>query len=184
MNTQNLRKEKAQGMVEFALVLPLLLLVMFAVIEFGRLLFTYSAVFSASREAARYGAAPEARAITSPITVIALACEAAARRISNLAGLQHGYDPTTIMAWQLLTIPPRGVAWPSTIPDVISLGDRVEVTVSTTYQPILPLVQIPPIPISSTAARTILKDISISGTPSAPMGSRNGLLPGRRIDRR
>jgi len=39
------------------------------------------------------------------------------------------------------------------------------------YQPIVPLVRIPAFPISSTSARTILKDISIEGTPPAPTGS-------------
>ena len=122
MNTQNFRKEKAQGMVEFALVLPLLLLVMFAVIEFGRLLFTYSAVFSASREAARYGAAAGSPGNYIPYYRDCAGMEAAARRISNLAGLSTvtiNYD--------------HGIgnnigSCPSTIPDVISLGDRVEVT--------------------------------------------------------
>jgi Flp pilus assembly protein TadG len=44
-------------MVEFALVLPLLLVVMFGLIEVGRLLFIYSVVFTSTREAARYGSA-------------------------------------------------------------------------------------------------------------------------------
>jgi hypothetical protein len=46
-----------QGIVEFALVRPLLLVLMLGVIEFGRLLFFYSSTFTASREAARYGSA-------------------------------------------------------------------------------------------------------------------------------
>jgi hypothetical protein len=46
------RKEWAQGMVEFALVLPLLLVLVYGVIEAGRLLFIYSATQTASREAA------------------------------------------------------------------------------------------------------------------------------------
>ena len=50
-------KEGAQGMVEFALILPLLLLVVFGVIEMGRLLVIYSSVGTASREAARYASA-------------------------------------------------------------------------------------------------------------------------------
>ena len=41
------KKEYAQGIVEFVLVLPILLLVVLGVIEFGRLLFTYSAVAAA-----------------------------------------------------------------------------------------------------------------------------------------
>ena len=48
------RQEGAQGMVEFALILPLLLLVVFGIIELGRLLVIYSSVGTASREAARY----------------------------------------------------------------------------------------------------------------------------------
>ena len=50
-------QESAQGMVEFALVLPMLILVLFGIIEVGRLLFIYNAVATSSREAARYGSA-------------------------------------------------------------------------------------------------------------------------------
>ena len=50
-------KERAQGLVEFALVLPILLVLMMGLIEFGRLLFIYSAAATASREAVRYGSA-------------------------------------------------------------------------------------------------------------------------------
>ena len=79
----------AQGMVEFALVLPLLLVVMLAVIEFGRLLFIYSAVFTASREAARYGAAT---GITSGNTARYQDCtgmRAAAMHIGDLVGISN-----------------------------------------------------------------------------------------------
>jgi Flp pilus assembly protein TadG len=41
--------------VEFAVVLPLLLMLIFGIIEFGRAMVTYSTVVTASREAARYG---------------------------------------------------------------------------------------------------------------------------------
>ncbi|MEJ2352363.1 MAG: pilus assembly protein [Anaerolineales bacterium] len=51
------RSKAGQGMVEFALTLPVLMLLMLGIIEFGRLLFTYSAVTTAGREAARYGPA-------------------------------------------------------------------------------------------------------------------------------
>ncbi len=47
---------KAQAMVEFALTLPILLLIIIGVFEAGRLLFYYVAVNTASRDAARYGA--------------------------------------------------------------------------------------------------------------------------------
>ena len=55
-------KLAAQAMVEFALALPILLLVVYGLIESGRLLFIYASVVSAARQAARYGAASGANA--------------------------------------------------------------------------------------------------------------------------
>ena len=51
-------KHKAQGgaaAVEFALVLPILLLLVFAILELGLLLYNKAVITNASREAARYG---------------------------------------------------------------------------------------------------------------------------------
>ncbi|MGE5251945.1 MAG: TadE family protein, partial [Bacteroidota bacterium] len=50
-------KSKAQAMVEFALALPILLLVVYGLLESGRLLFIYASVVTAARQAARYGSA-------------------------------------------------------------------------------------------------------------------------------
>ncbi|HAE59276.1 MAG TPA: hypothetical protein DCG54_07150, partial [Anaerolineae bacterium] len=51
------RNIKAQGAVEFALILPVLLLLLLGLIETGRLIFNYSTVTNAAREATRYGSA-------------------------------------------------------------------------------------------------------------------------------
>jgi hypothetical protein len=51
------KKTKAQAMVEFALVLPLLLVLLYGILEAGRLLFIYSTIVTASRQAVRYGSA-------------------------------------------------------------------------------------------------------------------------------
>ena len=51
------RKNAAQAIVEFAIVLPILLLLLYGLLEAGRLLFMYSTVVTASRQAARYGSA-------------------------------------------------------------------------------------------------------------------------------
>ena len=50
-------KSAAQAMAEFALVLPILLLVMYGLLEVGRLLFIWASVNTASRQAVRYGSA-------------------------------------------------------------------------------------------------------------------------------
>lgn len=51
------KKNSAQAMVEFAIVLPVLLLLLYGILEAGRLLFMYSSIVTASRQAVRYGAA-------------------------------------------------------------------------------------------------------------------------------
>jgi hypothetical protein len=48
------KKEKAQGLVEFALILPFLLLALLAVVEAARIIWAYTTVQTAAREAARY----------------------------------------------------------------------------------------------------------------------------------
>ena len=57
--------ESSQGAVEFALVIPIALLIMFGMIELGHLIFVYGTVLNATREAARYGAA------TGPVGTVA-----------------------------------------------------------------------------------------------------------------
>ena len=47
--------KRAQAIVEFAIVLPILLMLLVGIFEVGRLIFMYAAVTNASREAARYG---------------------------------------------------------------------------------------------------------------------------------
>lgn len=48
------RRQQGLAMVEFTLVLPLLLLLMFAAAEFGRALFQYNTLLKAVRDGARY----------------------------------------------------------------------------------------------------------------------------------
>src|SRR5512135_3039955 len=82
---QNL--QTAQGMVEFALVLPILLLVIFAVFAFGHLFFTYSSVVSASREAARWGSASGVSESLRPRYSDCDSIRAAAVRVGTFAGV-------------------------------------------------------------------------------------------------
>jgi hypothetical protein len=56
-SSKGAKAEAGQDMAEFGLSLPTLMLLMLGIIEFGRLLFTYSAVTTAARIAARYGSA-------------------------------------------------------------------------------------------------------------------------------
>jgi len=49
------KKPNAQGLVEFALIAPILLLVLFGIIDFGWMVFNFSQLDNGMRESARYG---------------------------------------------------------------------------------------------------------------------------------
>jgi Flp pilus assembly pilin Flp len=51
-----MRDEEGAAIVEFALVMPILALIIFGIIDFGRAFYTVNNIISAVREGARYGA--------------------------------------------------------------------------------------------------------------------------------
>jgi hypothetical protein len=53
--TEKIRSSKGATAVEFALILPVLLLILFGIIEFGLLLYNKAVITNASREGARAG---------------------------------------------------------------------------------------------------------------------------------
>lgn len=156
------KTEKAQGMVEFALILPLLLVLMFGLIEAGRLLLAYSAVYTASREAARYGSA--AGDLGSPGRYEDCnGIKNAARRVGGVAGIQEEDISINYTLQSGAT-----ATCDSIVTEKVTAGDRIDVTVEMDYEPLLPLVDLPSFPISSTSRRTILKDIEVNGLNALP----------------
>ena len=55
MEGYHLRREKGAALVEYALIAPLLFLLLFGIIEFSILVFSYNTIANAAREGARYG---------------------------------------------------------------------------------------------------------------------------------
>ena len=49
------KREKGQSMVELAILLPILLIILLGIIDFGRVFFAYVTITNAAREGARYG---------------------------------------------------------------------------------------------------------------------------------
>jgi hypothetical protein len=166
LNIKKSRKlSNAQGIVEFALALPFLLLLMFGIIEGGRLLFLYSAVHSASREAVRYGSASGEVTGLTPYYIDCAGIQAAAMRIGRFAGVSAAdvtisYDNGPGTSFFGNCPLPSG--------DDLNLGDRIVVDVVTTWQPLLPLVNFTSFPITAQSSRTIIKDVPIEGTPPPP----------------
>ncbi len=170
LNPKRHQRAQAQGMVEFALALPVFLLLVLGVIEFGRLLMTYSAIYTASREAARYGAAVGLSERGMPYYQDCVGIQEAAVRVGFLGGVTSGNvtinyykgeeDPTTWQADQC--------------PDTMELGDRIAVRVQGNYQPIVPLVNLPSFPIVSISSRTLIQGVDIFGTPGPTITPRVG----------
>ena len=51
-----INKKRGQSLTEFAIILPIFLLIVFGIFDVGRAIFYYSGIHNAAREGARYGA--------------------------------------------------------------------------------------------------------------------------------
>ncbi|MCI0610878.1 MAG: pilus assembly protein [Anaerolineae bacterium] len=149
----------AQAMVEFAIALPILMALLVGILEVGRMVFIYAAVTNASREASRYGSAVGLNdSGTTPKYQDCDGIKEMARRSAYFLALADGdivisYDhgPGTGSFDTCTSNVDTGV--------VVNSGsdpDRVIVTVSATYSPMVNLVPISSRPITSSSARTIL----------------------------
>jgi Flp pilus assembly protein TadG len=89
MHRRTIRRKKSagQGLVEFALVLPILLLLLMGVVDFGWIVFNYAQLQNSLREALRYGSVPGYDATPQYVQ-----CDGIRQRILDLAplsGVQH-----------------------------------------------------------------------------------------------
>lgn len=149
-------------MVEFGLALPVLLLVMYGLIESGRLLFLYASVVSAARQAVRYGSATGLNTSGTPYYNDCAGIRSTAKGFGFIqpfsdSNIQIGYDngPGASTPWSQTTCPIASSQHPAN-------GDRINVRVSTQYAPIVPLVPFRPFTITSSGWRTLLISIPIA----------------------
>ncbi len=167
------KSEVSQGAVEFALVLPVLLLILFGIMEMGHLVFIYVTVLNAAREAARYGSvsgtvngAPQFQDC-SGITNEAIKMNTFAN--FNASNVVINYDQGVNSSTKL-SISKVGPC--STLNSsqwqAIGTGDRILVTVTSNYSPLVPLVPFPSFQLTATSAHTIINSISIVDTVVAP----------------
>jgi hypothetical protein len=165
-------KSPAQAMVEFALVLPILLLLIYGLIEVGRLLFIYSSVVSAARQAARYGSTTGVNATGTFRYRDCGGMRDAAIRV----GFLDRFTDEDIEIWhdegegvnQVSYCAP-GMAIDNTFTPTTGNINRIRVRVHTQYSPIVPIVPLEPFELESVSARTILVSVPIVIT-AAPQG--------------
>lgn len=158
-------------MVEFMLALPVLVMLIYGIIEVSRLIFIFASVANASRQAARYGAGSGEP--NSGITYYQ-DCDGI-RDAANRSAILTEFDDINITYDRGLTedgdqipiqnIDPSPDADTCPIEDnVIRNGDRIIVQVSASYEPILPIVDLQPLEVVSANARTFLISVPIFGS--------------------
>jgi Flp pilus assembly protein TadG len=124
-------------MIEVALVLPIFIFTLMAVIEMGYFVAVASAVGSASREGARYGATWDDGGTKPYLDCPSI--RAAARQTSG--ALVNLTDAQILIAYDDGSGTPVGGACGATIDDDLERWDRIQVTVNHTYEPLTPLLR-------------------------------------------
>ena len=155
-------KRGGQTLVEFALILPILLLLLVGVVDFGRAIYANNAMANAARQGGR-------TAIVNQTTA-----EIRARAIAQATGLDIDTTSTSC--------PPSGASGvciefkDSTLSDPCApttgnLGCVAVITVKTTFNPITPIVGriLGPIALTSTTKQAIESLCTTGGTLTCPI---------------
>jgi Flp pilus assembly protein TadG len=101
MQPRLLRNQRGQSVVEFALVLPLLLLVVFGITEFGRAWMTMNVITSAAREGCRLAVVtdPDVAGVTALVSDV---CSSARVTPTNVTVV--GPDPADVERRVIVTV--------------------------------------------------------------------------------
>ena len=146
-------KQYGQAMVEFALTLPIFLLAVLGVIELSRFFLVYSSVYTASREAARFGSSVGDEGVPNYMN-----CDGI-RQMAVDMGWFGGIIADNVDVYYESRIDELPIACPQNV----DLGYRVVVEVTSVYQPLTGI--LPEIPITARNGRTIMKEIGMVATP-------------------
>jgi Flp pilus assembly protein TadG len=142
------RRERGSSLVEQAIVLILFLTVMFAIIDFGRALYTYHFVSNAAREASRWASV---RGFTTSLPGGAANTPSVQTYVSNVSGM--GLDPTKITATATFLTPPNND--PACRAHNNNPGCVVQVQVTYSYKFFFPFLPTSPITMQSTSQMVI-----------------------------
>jgi len=146
-------------MVELAFALPIFLLLFVGIFEIGRLVFMNNAVYTASREGARYAAATDT---TSGVAryIDCAAIRNAAKKAGVLANLTDADITIMYDSGPNSLVGSKG-SCPNPSPALV-LGDRIMVTVNTTFHPTVSFGIFRDLALSSTSSRTLIKDLDVN----------------------
>jgi Flp pilus assembly protein TadG len=137
------RRRRGQALVEFALVLPLLLLMVFGIVDAGRLIYAYNTVSNSARNGARV-------AIVNQSTSGAETCDTTATTPGATAwpvgcaissGIGLGIKDTDVtVTYRDVTDTQNCQPPPATDPPVVAIGCIAVVEVTGKFQPLTPVI--------------------------------------------
>lgn len=166
------QKTKGQAMAEFALTIPVFLLLVFGIIELSRFFLVYSSVFTAVREATRYGSSVGDEGVLNYLDCSEIAETAA--RTGHFGGVQKelvqiSYEsvaPESDESRTIVASCPNND--PGTVPEITdceddceyfpSLGDRIYIEIATNYESLLGVV--PNLTVDASNGRTIMMGVN------------------------
>ena len=160
---------RGQSMVEFSMVLPILMLVIFGLLEVGRAVFMYAAVVNASREAVRYATAYGVDESDVLHYQNCAEIRNTAKQVGFLLPLENdnisieydsGPDPDTGVVPAPFASCDPGESVDTSIE--MNCGDRVVVTVTYDYHPMVTIVPMEAQTFTSSSARTYLGVVELS----------------------
>lgn len=160
------RNPRGQAFVEFALVLPILLVMVYGLFEVGRMIFIYTTVVSASREAARYAAAVGRNNAGIPRFQDCAGMRAAAQRVGIMAGIR---DEDVVISHDSGggggVVYCAGTIDPSFVPEPDN-SSRVIVQVTGHFTPVVPLPFVPigGFDITAVSRRTVIAYVELEPT--------------------
>jgi hypothetical protein len=160
--------QSGQGFVEFALILPVLLLLTWGIVEFGRMLLIYTEVSNAAREAVRYGVARGTDPYADPNYMDCQGIRDAGKATTVLTPLEDDHFAITYDHGGGETL---GTC--DDEPPGVQLGDRLLITVTYEVAPLILFQDAGPFEVQFSTARTIVHQ----GIPMDDGGSA-GLPPG------
>jgi hypothetical protein len=164
------RHAGAQALLEFALVLPILFLLVYGFLEVGRLIFVWSSIITASREAVRYGSVWGVNEVGVPRYQDCAGIYDRARRVGFGLHLQpddvvitfdDGPGTTSFDSCDASDGSDDGVD--SEV--VVTSENRIVVTITSEFSPVIQYQSFRPIPLEASTARTIMGIVQLQPPP-------------------
>ena len=138
------RKEQGATVVEFAFVAPFLFLMLFAIVEFALLTASFTGVWTAAREGARYATTVGESTVT-PGTPRYLDCAGIRHAAQGLVAIGEPSDGQITINYfdpagtQVADCNTLDSTYPEPTQSLVISGSTVEVTVTKSYRSIVPI---------------------------------------------